>query len=114
MRKVCPHCRQAYQPSLEECEDIGLHPQPGVTFYRGTGCPLCFGTGYRGRTGVFEILLLDRALRESISGGATREALQAAIERSGSFKTIEDSCRDLVLLGETTVEEARKTITALE
>ena len=114
VRKVCPHCRQAYQPSLEECEDIGLHPQPGVTFYRGTGCPLCFGTGYRGRTGVFEILLLDRALRESISGGATREALQAAIERSGSFKTIEDSCRDLVLLGETTVEEARKTITALE
>ena len=114
VRKVCPHCRQAYQPSPEECEDIGLRPQPGVTFYRGTGCPLCFGTGYRGRTGVFEILLLDRALRESLSGGATREALQDAVERSGLFKTIEDSCRDLVLSGETTVEEARKTITALE
>ena len=114
VRKVCPHCREEYEPSREEFEAMGLRPDGAVGFYRGAGCPLCFGTGYRGRTGVFEILLLDRELRTSISGGATREALQAAIGRSGSFKTIEDSCRELVLSGATTVEEARKTITALE
>ena len=55
-----------------------------------------------------------RALRSRITGGATREELKDAIERTGSFKTMEDSCRELVLTGVTTVEEARKTITALE
>lgn len=114
VRLVCPHCRQEYDPQPEEFEAIGLPYDAHVKFYRGTGCPLCFGTGYRGRTGVFEILTLDRALRASITGGATREELQGAIERSGSFKTMEASCRELVLSGVTTVEEARKTITALE
>ncbi|MBU5405551.1 Flp pilus assembly complex ATPase component TadA [Paraeggerthella hongkongensis] len=114
VRLVCPHCRQEYDPQPEEFETIGLPYDAHVKFYRGTGCPLCFGTGYRGRTGVFEILTLDRALRTSITGGATREELQGAIERSGSFKTMEASCRELVLSGVTTAEEARKTITALE
>ncbi|RNL47090.1 GspE/PulE family protein [Paraeggerthella hongkongensis] len=114
VRLVCPHCRQEYDPQPEEFEAIGLPYDAHVKFYRGTGCPLCFGTGYRGRTGVFEILTLDRALRASITGGATREELQGAIECSGSFKTMEASCRELVLSGVTTVEEARKTITALE
>ena len=114
VRLVCLHCRQEYDPQPEEFEAIGLPYDAHVKFYRGTGCPLCFGTGYRGRTGVFEILTLDRALRASITGGATREELQGAIERSGSFKTMEASCRELVLSGVTTVEEARKTITALE
>ena len=114
VRLVCSHCRQEYDPQPEEFETIGLPYDAHVKFYRGTGCPLCFGTGYRGRTGVFEILTLDRALRTSITGGATREELQGAIERSGSFKTMEASCRELVLSGVTTAEEARKTITALE
>ena len=114
VRLVCPHCRQEYDPQPEEFETIGLPYDAHVKFYRGAGCPLCFGTGYRGRTGVFEILTLDRALRTSITGGATREELQGAIERSGSFKTMEASCRELVLSGVTTAEEARKTITALE
>lgn len=110
VRKVCPHCREEYRPSPEEFEAIGLRYDPGVRFYRGAGCPMCFGTGYRGRTGVFEILVIDRELRSRI----TREELKDAIERTGSFKTMEDSCRELVLTGVTTVEEARKTITALE
>ena len=114
VRKVCPHCREEYRPSPEEFEAIGLRYDPGVRFYRGAGCPMCFGTGYRGRTGVFEILVIDRELRSRITGGATREELKDAIERTGSFKTMEDSCRELVLTGVTTVEEARKTITALE
>lgn len=114
VRLVCPHCRQEYDPQPEEFETIGLPYDAHVKFYRGAGCPLCFGTGYRGRTGVFEILTLDRALRTSITGGATREELQGAIERSGSFKTMEASCGELVLSGVTTAEEARKTITALE
>lgn len=114
VRKVCPHCRETYAPSLEEFEALGMSYDPSVNFYRGRGCPMCFNTGYRGRTGVFEILLLDRELRASITGGATRESLQAAIEHSGSFRSMKESCIRLVLEGVTTVGEAQKTITALE
>ena len=114
VRLVCPHCREEYAPDPEELDALGMRYDPAVKFFRGTGCPMCFGTGYRGRTGVFEILVLDRALRARITGGATREELQTAIEQSGSYRTMADSCRELVLNGVTTVEEARKTITALE
>ncbi len=114
VRLVCPHCREEYAPDPEELDALGMRYDPAVKFFRGTGCPMCFGTGYRGRTGVFEILVLDRALRARITGGATREELQMAIEQSGSYRTMADSCRELVLNGVTTVEEARKTITALE
>lgn len=114
VRLVCPHCRESYAPDPEEFDVLGIPYDPSVKFFRGTGCPVCFGTGYRGRTGVFEILLLNRELRSLITDGATRDDLQRAIERSGLFRSMEDSCRDLVLAGTTTVEEARKTITSLE
>lgn len=114
VRLVCPHCREAYIPDPEEFDALGIPHDPSVKFYRGTGCPMCFGTGYRGRTGVFEILVLNRELRSLITAGATRDELQRAIEESGSFRSLADNCRDLVLAGTTTVEEARKTITALE
>lgn len=114
VRKVCPNCREEYVPTIDEFDVLGMHYDPTVKFFRGEGCPMCFNTGYRGRTGVFEILLLDRELRASITGGATRESLQVAIEESNSFQSMQDSCHRLVLEGITTVEEARKTITALE
>ena len=114
VRRVCPSCRQAYHPTEEEFEILGLKPDPAVEFYRGTGCPMCFNTGYRGRIGVFEILMLDRELRASITGGATRETLQQAIDKSTSYNSMKDSCIRLVLEGVTTIEEAQKTITAME
>ena len=75
---------------------------------------MCFNTGYRGRTGVFEILLIDRAVRKLISEGASREVLQQAISVSDNFQSMENSLRRLVLEGKTTVEEARRTMTAME
>ena len=100
MRKVCPHCREEYRPDPEEFEAVGLPYDPGVRFYRGSGCPMCFGTGYRGRTGVFEILVIDRALRSRITGGATREELKDAIEEKLSpwgIDIIDVEVRDIVV-----------------
>lgn len=114
VRCVCPHCREAYTPDEEDLAMLGLSPDPSIKFYRGTGCPMCFNTGYRGRTGVFEILMLDRDLRSRITGGATREALQDAIEATGKYQNMQHGLQRLVLGGTTTVEEARKTMTALE
>ena len=114
VRCVCPHCREAYAPDPEEFEAIGMPYDPEASFYRGTGCPMCFNTGYRGRTGVFEILMLDRDLRSRITGGATRAALQEAIEATGKHKSMLQGLQRLVLEGTTTAEEARKTMTAME
>ncbi len=114
VRCICPYCKEEYEPTPEECHAIDIGPRPGIRFSRGVGCPLCFGTGYRGRTGVFEILVIDSALRAAITGGATREKLQKAITNTGSFQSMGDSCRRLVLEGKTTVGEAQKTMTEME
>ena len=118
VRCVCPHCREEYTPSEEELRVLGIPATDAqgkpVTFFHGKGCPMCFNAGYRGRTGVFEVLVLDRALRTLIAEGATREALQQAIARAGTFVSIEASCRQLVLEGVTTAEEAKKIMISME
>lgn len=114
VRRICPHCKEAYQPTPEEFAMLRQAYDPTVKFYRGTGCPLCFNTGYRGRTGVFEILIVDRAIRTALSEGASREVLQDTISKSADFQSMEASLKDLVYEGVTTVSEARKTITAME
>ncbi|MEG0147350.1 MAG: GspE/PulE family protein [Eggerthellaceae bacterium] len=118
VRRICPHCREEYTPAAEDLEVLGIPATDAqgkpVTFFRGKGCPLCFNAGYRGRTGVFEVLVLNRMLRSQIAQGATRETLQRAIVEAGTFESIEESCRQLVLEGITTADEAKKTIISME
>lgn len=114
VRKICPHCKEAYTPNDEDLSRIGIAPGTDVQFYKGAGCPMCFGTGLRGRTGVFEILIIDRALRSAITAGATREVLMDTIENLESFQSMESSVRRLVLEGTITVDEAQKVMNAME
>lgn len=114
VRKVCPFCRKEYAPEPEEFYDLGLEYDPEVRFYTGQGCPQCFNTGYRGRTGVFEILLLSRGVRALIVAGASREEIQDAIQHSEDFQTMAQSVADLVLRGVTTAQEARRTLVSME
>ena len=102
VRRVCPHCRKPYAPSEEELELLGL-PAGDYTFYRGTGCSECFQTGYRGRTGVFEILTVTPAIRRAIHDRSLPE-LEAAL-RSAAFRPLRENCAELVAGGVTTVEE---------
>lgn len=109
VRKICPQCRREYTPSGEELEILGLESSDGVRLYRGEGCPMCFHTGYRGRTGVFEVLLVDHSLRRLITERANRETI-FPVARKGGFVTLARHCRELVLQGITTTEEAARTI----
>ena len=74
---------------------------------------MCFHTGYRGRTGVFEILVIDRELRRAIAENAGRDAIRAILAKS-RFVTLSTSCIQLVHDGVTTVEEATRTINTLD
>ena len=77
-------------------------------FYRGTGCGECFNTGYRGRTGVFEILPVTPAIRRAIYAHSL-SGLEAAIQNS-DFQPIIADCRRLVLEGVTSPEEIHRVL----
>ena len=109
VRRICPNCRREYVPGEDELAVLGLSSADGHRFYRGKGCPVCFHTGYRGRTGVFEFLLVSRALRRGIVDGLSRDGMRELIAEEG-FVPLADNCRRLVLEGVTTIEEAYRTI----
>jgi type II secretory ATPase GspE/PulE/Tfp pilus assembly ATPase PilB-like protein len=83
VRRTCPHCRAPYHPSKEEQQafDKELGPEE-ITFYYGTGCNLCANTGYRGRTGIFELLVMSEEIRKMLrsNAGATEIRAQAIAE----------------------------------
>ncbi|MEA4971831.1 MAG: GspE/PulE family protein [Candidatus Metalachnospira sp.] len=106
VRKICPNCKEEYTPSEDELKSIGISSLSNHKFYRGKGCSACFGTGYRGRIGVFEILVLDTKLRTAISDGIKREYIADMVRKNGHFVTLADNCRRLVLEGITTIDEA--------
>ena len=107
VRRVCPHCRKPYTPSLEEQAALGL-PAGDYLFYKGTGCGECFGTGYRGRVGAFEILPVNPAIRRAIHSRSLKE-LEAAMA-AADFHPILENCRKLVLDGVTSSEEVHRVL----
>jgi len=114
VRRVCPNCRREYAPTQEELLDIGLSADDDRPFYRGAGCPACFGTGYRGRIAAFEILTLSHALRMAVNRSSRREELEQIVRQEGHFVSLTENVRRLVLEGTTTVEEARRVTAAVE
>ena len=115
VRKICPSCRTAYVPSVEELDNLGLSDAPPKMFYKGTGCPECYGTGYRGRTAVFEIMIVNREIRQLISNGAKRSEIERVLESRGEdFVSLYDNALRLVVEGVTTGEEVLRVMSADE
>jgi general secretion pathway protein E len=84
VRRVCLYCRAPYQPSVEE--QIAYEEemkQPAITFYSGTGCNLCANTGYLGRTGLFEILVMSEQIRRMLLTSASAGDIRAEATREG-------------------------------
>jgi type IV pilus assembly protein PilB len=113
VRRICPHCKKEYEPSCEDIEYLGMRYQPDMKFYRGEGCPMCFNAGYRGRIGVFEILMFGRRVRTAIADGVKREELERIICESG-FVSLADNCRRLVMNGVTTIEEVKRILNSVD
>ncbi len=107
LRRVCPHCKRPYAPGLDEQAALGL-PPGDYRFYRGEGCSECFGTGYRGRIGAFEILPFDAAIRRAIHSRSLRD-LEEAMSHA-QFTPIAENCRKLVLDGVTSSEEVHRVL----
>ena len=111
VRKVCPDCKQPYHPSEEEQQSLGLEYDPERVFYKGKGCPKCFDTGYRGRTGVFEIFPLNINVRRMIAKGAGREAIETMLtDPSSGFISLKQSAINLVEQGVTSTDEVLRVV----
>ena len=84
VRRICPHCRAPCQPSVEEqiVYDEEMKQQP-TTFYSGAGCNLCANTGYRGRTGLFELLVMSEEIRRMLLSNASAGDIKAQALREG-------------------------------
>jgi type IV pilus assembly protein PilB len=114
VRRVCTTCRAEFQPTEEMLWELGLTPEEvrGRTFYFGKGCDQCNNTGYRGRTGIFEIMHLDETLQDLILKQASTNVLREEAKKRG-MRTLRDSGLLAIYDGTTTIEEIVKA-TALE
>ena len=111
VRRICPMCRKPYTPTDEELDNLGMEPEDGLQFFRGTGCPDCFNTGYRGRIAVFEILMINRELRTLMSHKAERDEIEEVLRRPDSgFVSLHQNAVRLVREGTTTASEVLRVI----
>ena len=108
VRVLCPHCRHPFPANGGELLSLGMELEAGSILHAATGCERCQDTGYSGREGLFEMLVIDEALRRAITDGADEGAL-AAIAVNNGFHSYHYTGAQKVLAGITTVEELLKT-----
>lgn len=108
-RKLCEHCRQPFPVERRYFEMLGFPVPNAAVVYRAQGCPECAGTGYRGRTGIFELLQMDDRMREAILRSAP-EAELAAIQRAGPFPGLLADAMKKVEAGFLSMEEVSRVL----
>ena len=104
VRVLCPKCKEPYPAPPEFRQKLGVPPEKEVTIYREKGCPACHGTGYKGRTGVHELLVFDNAIRELLVGHPSIQAIRAAARKAGT-RTLQEAGMTKVLAGITSLNE---------
>ncbi len=112
-RQICPHCKIAYTPPPDALKRLGLDPQREVTLFRGQGCEECRFTGYRGRIGVFELLLMSDGIRELVVRRAPSSEIKALAVREG-MQTLRDDGLEKVLSGVSTIDEILRVVYVAE
>ena len=105
VRRICPHCKVAYEPDAKAVAALIGEGHDGATFYKGEGCKLCKGRGFLGRTAIFEMLEITPELSEFIMKGSTASVLRNKAIEAG-FVTLRENAARKALDGVTTVEEA--------
>ena len=110
-RRICSNCKEEYEPPRETLLRFGFDPlkHPDQKFYRGRGCDVCKQTGYKGRTGIYELMQINEELQELIVRRAPVTEVKEAARANGMMTLQEDGfrkCKD----GHTTVEEVMRVV----
>jgi general secretion pathway protein E len=105
VRVLCRECRVGYEATREELEEIGIRPpEEAVRVYRAAGCVSCNYTGYRGRIGIFELMLVDDDIRSMVTQNVDAKSIKQVAVGKGMRSLRADGARK-VLLGVTSVAE---------
>ncbi len=107
VRKICPNCKEEYQPSEEEIKELGL--EYSFPFYVGRGCDMCLGTGYKGRTAIFEVLEFDEELKQFITQTQDAGRIREVALKKGYREMIQDGV-EKIRKGITTSEEVLRVV----
>lgn len=108
VRTLCPKCKEAYHPAQKVLEESGLTGNPHeYNFYRPKGCEECGGTGFKGRTGIFELMMIDKELRNLIHAAKSTDTIRETARNAG-MKLLWDDGMAKVLSGITTLEEVKR------
>ena len=110
LRRVCDKCKEPYDPDPKMVEMSGIKNYPGRVFYHGRGCDTRFNSGYRGRIGAFEILLMNDKLRHCITSGGDKQEFRELATTSSQYVPMMENADKLVEQGITTVDEFCRTI----
>jgi type IV pilus assembly protein PilB len=112
VRKICQECREPVMPTREQMADLELRPEDmvGKSFYRGRGCGVCNNTGYKGRSGLFELMPMNDTLRDMIHRNCSTEELRDMAVQQG-MRSLRQYGLNKLFEGVTTAEEViRETV----
>jgi type II secretory ATPase GspE/PulE/Tfp pilus assembly ATPase PilB-like protein len=106
VRKICVKCKKEYKPSELEISEFGVPKEglKGMKFYKGAGCSECNGSGYKGRTGLYELLIVDDRIRDLVVKHESIAIIRNAACQAG-MKTLRENGLTKVMDGITTIEE---------
>ena len=114
-RKLCANCCEMYMPSVDELLAARITPEiaaqrEGMVLYRKVGCPRCNRTGYRGRIGIFQLLIMNDELEALAAGGASRDEIERVSAANG-MRSLWDDGIAKVSAGLTSIEELARVVT---
>jgi type II secretory ATPase GspE/PulE/Tfp pilus assembly ATPase PilB-like protein len=104
MRLICVDCKAPASYSPETLAKVSLAPDPEIVFYRGRGCETCAGTRYQGRTGAFEVLVVDATINTLIRERSDAHQIRQAAVAAGMHTLLADALAKEIA-GQTTIEE---------
>jgi general secretion pathway protein E len=111
VRRICDDCRTSYRPAPALVSLLSAKPSGTITLQRGSGCAACRGTGFRGRLGLFELLIVDDAIKDAVAHSASRAELRSLSQAAGML-TLRESGWQKVQAGLTTVDEVLRVVEA--
>ncbi|MBI2378595.1 MAG: type II secretion system ATPase GspE [Deltaproteobacteria bacterium] len=110
VRTLCKACKTPYRPNAEQLREIGLKPDPSLVLYKEVGCDSCFQTGYAGRQGIYELLLVSEQIRQLVLKNVDAATIRKAAMSAGMRTLLDDGARRAAM-GVTTPEEVLRVAT---
>lgn len=108
-RKLCAYCKEPYSPPGEVLAEAGIPYEEGITLYRAKGCSRCFNTGYKGRIGVYEVMLMSENIEMLCIERRSSDEIKAAAIREG-MRTLREDGLEKVRQGITSLEEMMRVV----